>query len=31
VPGGHGGAFAAPELAAAIKAFLAGPADQRRG
>jgi pimeloyl-ACP methyl ester carboxylesterase len=28
VPGGHGGAFAAPELAAVIKAFLAGPADQ---
>jgi hypothetical protein len=28
VPGGHGGAFAAPELAAAIKAFLADPADQ---
>jgi len=28
VPGGHGGAFAAPELAAVIKAFLADPADQ---
>jgi pimeloyl-ACP methyl ester carboxylesterase len=28
-PGGHGGAFAAPELAAAIKAFLADTADQR--
>jgi pimeloyl-ACP methyl ester carboxylesterase len=29
VPGGHGGAFAAPELAAVIKAFLADPAVQR--
>jgi pimeloyl-ACP methyl ester carboxylesterase len=29
VPGGHGGAFAAPEFAAVIKAFLANPADQR--
>ena len=28
VPGGHGGAFAAPELAAVIKAFLADPAGQ---
>lgn len=28
VPGDHGGAFAAPELGAMIKAFLAGPADQ---
>jgi pimeloyl-ACP methyl ester carboxylesterase len=28
VPGGHGSAFAAPELAAMIKAFLADPADQ---
>src|ERR1700733_4969338 len=26
VPGGHGGAFAAPELAAVMKAFLADPA-----
>ena len=29
VPGGHGSAFAAPELAAVIKAFLADPAVQR--
>ena len=28
VPGGHGGTFAAPELAAVIKAFLADPAGQ---
>ena len=28
VPGGHGGAFGAPELAAVIKAFLADTADQ---
>jgi pimeloyl-ACP methyl ester carboxylesterase len=27
VPGGHGGAFTAPELAAVIMAFLADPAD----
>ena len=28
VPGGHGSAFAAPELAAVIKAFLTDPAEQ---
>ena len=28
VPGSHGGAFAAPELAAVLKAFLTDPADQ---
>jgi pimeloyl-ACP methyl ester carboxylesterase len=28
VPGDHGGAFAAPELAAVITAFLADPAGQ---
>ena len=28
VPGGHGGAFAAPELATAIKSFLTDKADQ---
>ena len=30
VPGGHGDAFAAPEFAAALKAFLTDRTDQSR-